>query len=130
MSKLRLRKRSLPWRIISVAAASALAGCVVGPNFHQPKPPDTSNYLHPSSDAAPVQPQAQDLQNISPGAELAGEWWQLFHSAQLEEIVRSAIAASPTLAAANATLAEAREEVLITQKNLSVKVLCGAARLD
>lgn len=107
--------RSLPWRLIGIATAAALASCVVGPDFHQPKPPGTSNYLHPSSDTAPVQPQAQDVQNVSPGPELAGEWWQLFHSAQLEEVVRSAIAASPTLIAANATLAEAREEVTVAR---------------
>jgi NodT family efflux transporter outer membrane factor (OMF) lipoprotein len=107
--------RSLKWRMISVAAASVLASCAVGPTFHRPKPPDASDYLHRSSDAAPVQPQAQDVQNISQGAELAGEWWQLFHSAQLDEVVRSAIAASPTLVAANATLAGAREEVTVAR---------------
>jgi NodT family efflux transporter outer membrane factor (OMF) lipoprotein len=104
----------LKW-VISVATASALTGCAVGPNFHQPKPPDTSGYLHPSSDTAPVQPEARDVQNILPGADLAGEWWQLFHSAQLDEVVRTAIAASPTLVAANATLAEAREEVTVAR---------------
>ena len=62
-----------------------------------------------------MQPQAQDVQNISQGAELAGEWWQLFHSPQLDEVVRTSIAASPTLAAANSTLAEAREEVTVAR---------------
>jgi len=107
--------RSLQWRLICSAGAAVLASCAVGPNFHQPKPPDAAGYLHKSSDAAPVQPQAEDRQNISPGAELAGEWWQLFHSPQLDELVRSSIAASPTLAAANATLAEAREEVVVAR---------------
>jgi NodT family efflux transporter outer membrane factor (OMF) lipoprotein len=121
---------SLKRRMIGVAAASALASCAVGPNFHQPKPPDASGYLHPSSDTAPVQPQEQDVQNLSPGAELAGEWWQLFHSAQLDELVRTAIAASPTLAAANATLAEAREEVTVARGALlpSVNATAGAQR--
>src|ERR1700691_2562233 len=109
------RVQSMKWRIISVAAASALAGCAVGPNFHQPKPPDTKGYLHPSSDAAPVQAQAQDVQNVSQGAELAGEWWQLFHSPQLDEVVRTAISASPTLLAANSALAPAREEVTVAR---------------
>jgi NodT family efflux transporter outer membrane factor (OMF) lipoprotein len=122
--------RSLKRRMISVATASMLASCAVGPNFHQPKPPDASGYLHPSSDTAPVQPQAQDVQNISPGAELAGEWWQLFHSAQLDELVRTSIAASPTLAAANATLAEAREEVTVARGAFlpSVSATAGAQR--
>jgi NodT family efflux transporter outer membrane factor (OMF) lipoprotein len=120
----------MKWRIISVAAASALAGCAVGPNFHQPKPPDTKGYLHPSSDAAPVQAQAQDVQNVSQGAELAGEWWQLFHSPQLDEVVRASIAASPTLKAANATLAEAREEVTVARAAFlpSVNAAAGAQR--
>src|ERR1700691_796162 len=100
--------RSLQRRIIGIAAVSALASCAVGPNFHQPKPPDTSGYLHPTSDTAPVQAQAQDVQHVSPGAELTGEWWQLFHSPQLDEVVRASIATSPTLVAADATLAEAR----------------------
>jgi NodT family efflux transporter outer membrane factor (OMF) lipoprotein len=100
--------------MIGVAAA-ALAGCAVGPDFHRPAPPGTPDYLHPSSDAAPVQTEAQDLQTISQGAEIAGEWWQLFHSTQLDEAVRASIAASPTLVAARATLAQAREEVVVAR---------------
>src|ERR1700684_3391471 len=103
-------RRSLRRWIVSIAAAaatvSALAGCAVGPDFHQPKPPGTSTYLHPSSDSAPVQAEKQDLQIVTQGSELAGEWWQLFHSAQLDEVVRTSIAGSPTLRAANATLAQ------------------------
>jgi NodT family efflux transporter outer membrane factor (OMF) lipoprotein len=122
--------RSLKRRLISIAAASALASCAVGPNFHQPKPPDTSSYLHPISDTAPVQAQAQDVQNVSPGADLAGEWWQLFHSPQLNEVVRTSIAASPTLVAANATLAQAREEVTVARGAFlpSVSGAAGAQR--
>jgi NodT family efflux transporter outer membrane factor (OMF) lipoprotein len=125
-----LRQISHTWRLVGVAAALAVASCVVGPNFHEPKPPDASSYLHPSSDAAPVQPQAQDVQNVSQGADLAGEWWQLFHSAQLDEVVRTSIAASPTLIAANATLAEAREEVTVARAALlpSVSASAGAQR--
>src|SRR5580700_11137574 len=125
---------SLTRRIIGIAAASAavsaLAGCAVGPNFHQPKPPDTSTYLHPTSDTAPVQAEKQDVQNISQGAELAGEWWQLFHSPQLDEMVRASITASPTLLAANAVLAEAREEVTVARGAFlpSVSATAGAQR--
>src|SRR6202167_247060 len=122
--------RSLKRRLISIATASALASCAVGPNFHQPKPPDTSSYLHPTSDTAPVQAQAQDVQNVSPGADLAGEWWQLFHSPQLNEVVRTSIAASPTLVAANATLAQAREEAIVARAAFltSVTAAAGAQR--
>jgi NodT family efflux transporter outer membrane factor (OMF) lipoprotein len=129
-NKRTLPRRSLKRRIISIATASALASCAVGPNFHQPKPPDTSTYLHPTSDTAPVQAQARDVQNVSQGAELAGEWWRLFHSPQLDEVVRTSISGSPTLLAANATLAEAREEVTVARGAFlpSVSASAGAQR--
>ena len=122
-----MRNLAVKWRLVSVVAASALSSCVVGPNFHEPKPPETSAYLHASSDAAPVQPQAQDVQNISQGVELAGEWWQLFHSEQLDEVVRTSIAASPTLVAANATLAQAREEVTVARAAFLPSLSAAAA---
>lgn len=123
-------RRSLRRHAIGIAAASALASCAVGPNFHPPKPPDTSSYLHPTSDTAPVQAEKQDLQSVSEGAELAGEWWQLFHSPQLDEWVRTSIAASPTLMAANAALAQAREEVTVARGAFlpSVNATAGAQR--
>ena len=129
MSKL-FRSPMLRWRMLGVATASAFASCAVGPNFHQPQPPDASGYLHPSSDTAPVTAEAQDVQNLSPGAELAGQWWQLFHSPQLDEVVRTSIAASPTLVEANATLAEAREEVTVARAAFlpSVSAVAGAQR--
>ena len=107
-----------------------LASCAVGPDFHQPKPPAATGYLHPTSDTAPVQAQARDVQNVSQGAELAGEWWQLFHSPQLDEMVRASIAANPTLVAANATLAEAREQVTVARGAFlpSVSGSAGAQR--
>ena len=122
--------RSLQRRIIGIATAGALASCAVGPNFHQPKPPEASGYLHPTSDIAPVQAEAQDVQHVTQGAELAGEWWQLFHSPQLDEVVRTSITANPTLVAANATLAEAREEVTVARGAFlpSVSGTAGAQR--
>src|ERR1700734_1024107 len=125
-----LPRRLLKRRMGSIAAALALASCAVGPNFHQPKPPDTSSYLHPTSDTAPGQAEKQDAQNVSKAAELAGEWWQLFSSPQLDEVVRSSITGSPTLVAANATLAEAREEVTVARAAFlpSVSAVAGAQR--
>src|SRR5580658_4454093 len=129
-SKRTVRRPFPSWRMIGAATASMLASCAVGPDFHQPKPPDTSGYLHPSSDTAPLQPQPGDVQNLSQGAELAGEWWQLFHSPPLDEVVRASLAASPTLVAANATLAQAREEVNVARGAFlpSVSATAGAQR--
>jgi NodT family efflux transporter outer membrane factor (OMF) lipoprotein len=110
----------------SALAGLALASCAVGPNFHRPQAPDAQGYLHPS--APPGETQPQDIQHINPGAEIAGQWWQLFRSPALDEAVRTAIAGSPTLAAANATLAQAREQVIIARAALlpSVSASAGA----
>jgi len=122
--------RSLKRGVLCIITAGALASCAVGPNFQQPKPPDASGYLHPTSDTAPVQAEAQDVQHVTQGGEFAGEWWRLFHSPQLDEVVRTSITANPTLVAANATLAEAREEVTVARGAFlpSVSGTVGAQR--
>jgi NodT family efflux transporter outer membrane factor (OMF) lipoprotein len=116
------------WRMIGVAgtSVSVLASCAIGPDFHQPKPPETSGYLHRSSDSAPVQSEATDVQNLSQGVEIAGEWWQLFHSPPLDQAVSASLAASPTLMAADATLAQAREEVNVARAAFLPSVSAGA----
>jgi NodT family efflux transporter outer membrane factor (OMF) lipoprotein len=97
-------------------AALTVADCAVGPDFKTPAAPATEGYLHPAP--APGQIDAQDLQRLSTGADVAAQWWQLFQSPALDEVVRSALAGSPTLAAADATLAAAREQVVIARAAL------------
>jgi NodT family efflux transporter outer membrane factor (OMF) lipoprotein len=116
------------------ALAMALEGCAVGPDFHRPAPPDTAGYLHASAAAAPTggqpapaQPETRDLQQLQLGAELAGQWWQLFHATELDAVVRTALNHSPTLMAANATLAQAREQVNVARAALLPSVGFTAA---
>jgi NodT family efflux transporter outer membrane factor (OMF) lipoprotein len=116
--------------LLGAVGALALSSCAVGPNFERPKSPDTGSYLHASTDTSPVLSEDRDRQAFSYGSELAGQWWQLFHSQQLDEIVRAALANSPTLLAANATLAQAREEVNVARGALlpSVNASAGVQR--
>lgn len=117
-----LRRRLAGAVAATAVAALTLAGCAVGPDFQQPKAPDTHGYLHPERQSTQggqaTQAAAQDVQHIAVGAQIAGKWWQLFRSPALEGVVREAIAGSPTLAAANATLAQAREEIIVTRAGL------------
>jgi NodT family efflux transporter outer membrane factor (OMF) lipoprotein len=88
------------------SAAALLAGCAaVGPNYVPPAPPATSTYAQPG-----------DLPNVGPvrtsvGDKVIADWWTLFHSPPMDQVVREAIANSPTLEAARARLAAAREAV-------------------
>jgi NodT family efflux transporter outer membrane factor (OMF) lipoprotein len=96
-------------KALVLAAVCALAGCkTVGPNFHTPAGPQGAAA---SGYAMAGDPIAAGVR-LDPDARIAGPWWQAFGSPQLDETVRLALADSPTIAEANATLeryqAEAR----------------------
>jgi NodT family efflux transporter outer membrane factor (OMF) lipoprotein len=89
----------------------ALAGCASGPDFKPPAVPDVVGY---TASASPVQTVAAptDLggaQRFVAGAPVATEWWRQFGSAKLDALVETALRASPTLEAAEATLRQARQ---------------------
>jgi len=110
-----------------VALAALLTGsCVVGPDFKRPAPPGVDGYLPPAeAPTRPPPPQAAangvngvnganpasagvTKQRVALGEEIPAAWWELFHCARLDETLRQAIAASNSLAAARATLAQAQ----------------------
>lgn len=104
-----------------LAAAALVCGCSVGPNFHRPAAPPTPAY-RPGGEANPVGTAAAAAERHAPaagayeqrillGAPSAPEWWTLFRSRQLDELMRHAIAGNRDLAAAKATLAQAQELV-------------------
>jgi NodT family efflux transporter outer membrane factor (OMF) lipoprotein len=86
----------------------ALTGCTVGPNFHAPAPPAAGDYLGAgeATAAAPEGPQT----SYGEGPET--RWWEAFGSTALDELVDRAIASNQSLAASNATLARAREQIV------------------
>ncbi|WP_454883195.1 efflux transporter outer membrane subunit [Sphingomonas oryzagri] len=91
----------------ALLATAALAGCTVGPDFHRPAPPATSAYL-PAAEQQPTAP-GQPLASSGIGPEQ--RWWQAFGSPELDTLVDRAIAHNYSLAASNATLAAACDEL-------------------
>lgn len=91
----------------ALALALALAACTVGPDFHAPPPPAAGSYLGPAeaTATAPGAPRA------AYEAEAPLRWWEAFGSPQLDALVDRAIANNASLAASNATLARAREQI-------------------
>ncbi|HEY3918920.1 MAG TPA: efflux transporter outer membrane subunit [Stellaceae bacterium] len=94
------------------AAALLLASCEVGPNFHPPAIPADAGYT-------PEKPGATSATDVAGGAaqrfvdgkDIPGQWWTLFHSEPLNQLIAEALKANPTLDAAQATLREAQENV-------------------
>ena len=88
----------------SAAAACLLllAGCAVGPDYRRPDLP-AMGYL-----PAPIDAAMRDEREVV-DADLPAQWWALFHSQALDELVRGALARSPSVAAAQAALRQASE---------------------
>ena len=100
---------SQPTKSLLIVAASALAlsACAaVGPNFKTPEGPKGATA---GGYAMAGDPQAPGVR-LAPETRAAGPWWQAFGSAELDRVVREALADSPTLAEANATLARAHQQ--------------------
>lgn len=90
-----------------LVATTALAGCTVGPNFTRPAAPSTSTYLSLA--------EGQGHTTGAPVADLGNgpalRWWTAFRSPELDALVERAMANNRSLAASNATLAAARDEL-------------------
>ena len=89
------------------AAALALAACTtVGPNFKAPEAPQGAAG---EGYAMAGDPAAAGVR-LTPEARVAGPWWKAFGSPELDTVMDQALARSPTLAAADATLERARQQ--------------------
>jgi NodT family efflux transporter outer membrane factor (OMF) lipoprotein len=96
--------------MISLLAALMLAACSAGPDFVRPAAPAFGAY---DNDQIPTaKTSAPAASNIASGQALPAQWWELFHTQALSQVLDQAIAANQTLVAARATLAQAQEGIV------------------
>ena len=95
--------RRLPLTVV----VAALCSCAVGPNFKKPDAPPVKDYLA----QPPPEQTGADAQKYVSGRDIPGQWWTLFHSPALDELVQQSLKNNPTLQAAQATLRQANENV-------------------
>ncbi len=105
-----------------------LSGCAVGPDFHAPAAPDNAGY---SKEPLPPQTASTrvlggEAQRFVPGGDLSGDWWTLFRSRPLNEMIDQALRANPDLQAAQAALRQANEDVYAGQGSLFPKLSANA----
>jgi len=109
--------RRPPWRTtaLSIGIGLALSACAVGPDFHAPEAPKVADASHPYTPAplpamaASGSSPAYVPQRFVDGQDISATWWEAFQSPALNALVRSALAQSPTVVAAQATLRQAEE---------------------
>jgi NodT family efflux transporter outer membrane factor (OMF) lipoprotein len=111
---------------ILTLALGMLSGCAVGPDFKRPEPSPTAGYGR-SPASLPAAGPADVQQHLLPGDEVIGQWWELFHAQQLNDTLALAIAGSPTLDSARATLAQARQAIAVVAGALYPQADLGAS---
>ena len=99
--------------VVVTLFALAAAGCAVGPDFREPEAPKTESYTPTpiSGETASAAGTGGAAQRFIAGQDVPAQWWELFRSPVLDQLVRHALADSPTLAAAQATLRVAEENL-------------------
>ena len=99
---------------IAAVALLLIAGCAVGPNFKRPAAPDVSDYTAAqlSTTVTITNVPGGQAQHFVKGIDISGDWWTLFHSRPLTELIDHSLTNNPDLKAAQAALSVARENVL------------------
>jgi len=101
-------------RCIVTSVLLMTAGCAVGPNFKRPAPRNVGGYTPSTASTTTGTPNVSggEAQHIIEGRDIPGEWWTLFHSQPLNDLIERSLKANPDLKAAQAALVVARENVL------------------
>lgn len=89
--------------LLTVIATAALAGCAVGPDYERPSLPE-AKHLAP----ADVEGALRADHRVT-DADLPAQWWTLYQSPALDQLVRDALAHNPSVPAAQAALRAAEE---------------------
>jgi NodT family efflux transporter outer membrane factor (OMF) lipoprotein len=100
--------------IAGVIAVSSLAGCAVGPNFHSPAPPTTTQYTRGQQPQVTTDSPVPGggAQTLVADRDIPADWYSLFQSEPLDDLVRRALHDSPTVDAAKAALRSAEATYL------------------
>ncbi len=99
------------WPLAALGLAALLAGCKLGPDFTAPAAPETQRYTEDGVPETAIADAKEQAQRFAIGKKISGDWWQLFRSPRLNDVLDQAIGGNQTLVAARATLAQSQESV-------------------
>jgi multidrug efflux system outer membrane protein len=105
--------KRIAWGSAITIAATLLAGCMVGPNYHRPVV-QTPTAFRDLSDNPQAQAQAVSYADLP--------WWQVFQDPQLQELIRTAIKQNYDLQLATERINEGRAQVAVTRSSLFPQV--------
>lgn len=114
--------RQFKQSIIILTLSTTLTACMVGPDFHSPTAPQTSRYtknpLSKKTVSTAEMGKAGKAQQFNIGQSIPADWWTLYHSVPLNQLIVTGLHNSPNLAAAKAALTQAKENYNAQYGNL------------
>jgi NodT family efflux transporter outer membrane factor (OMF) lipoprotein len=96
---------------VTIIVCLWLAGCAVGPDFKRPDAPVVRSYTEGTlpSETVSAPGTGGSTQRFIQGGNIPEQWWMLFRSETINELILRGLENSPTLEAAKATLRVAQE---------------------
>jgi len=99
-----------------------LAGCAVGPDFTAPDAPNVKKY------SPAVKADTISGPTLKRGEHVSEQWWRIYGSKALNELISQGMQQSPTLAAASATLRASQEDYASQSGTILYPVVDGSVK--
>lgn len=104
-------------RRVAILLSLLLTACAVGPEYAEPKAPQLDRI---TSNPVPLSTVASNAtggggQRLVAGRDIQGDWWTLLRSPRINALVAQALKDSPSLAAAQATLRQTKQNTRAEQ---------------
>jgi NodT family efflux transporter outer membrane factor (OMF) lipoprotein len=97
-----------------ISSAALLSGCAaVGPDFQRPAAPAASRYTETplARQTASSEGAGGNAQKFVDGQDIPAQWWQVFHSVALNDLITRGLTHNHTLEASQAALRQAQENL-------------------
>jgi NodT family efflux transporter outer membrane factor (OMF) lipoprotein len=114
---MRLPSRKYPIALLVCSALGLSGGCAVGPDFKRPAAPDVAGYTPEAlaTETASVKVPGGEAQRFVNGQDIPAQWWEIFHSKQLNRMIELALKNNADLQSAQAALRVAQENAYAQQ---------------
>jgi NodT family efflux transporter outer membrane factor (OMF) lipoprotein len=122
-----MRARSPALSLSAALACLAIGGCAVGPDFKKPAAPEVSAYTAQPLATTVASPNIEggEAQSFASGVDISGDWWTLFHSKPLNDLIAESLSHNHDLKAAQAALTVAKENTLAQRGSYYPKLTAG-----
>ncbi len=111
----------MKWPVLmALAAASLLMSCMVGPNYTRPAQPLPKHFIagdQPKTTATAAVKFGQ-TQHFNAINDIPAQWWELFHSKPLNDLILASFQHNPNVGVAKAGLHSALEAYYVQQGSL------------